>query len=185
MGFSKAQGHRPALPWSEVILHSSSSVNLKHRISNAPFTLTLSSPSIFLQISSFLTLRISAVLYFSRVWEETTLILSPHSHWESLGKNELRKHWVKEKKKLPCFSSNLGHIFNSLPTSSPSCNSSIRIEEKVKVGKWKEWLLRVLGSGTWMGNRRPKKLPVPLSSPREPAPLLQQMKQISPLLPTP
>lgn len=76
----KLEGTCLSCPRLKVILHSSSSLTLKQKILNAPFTLTLSSPPIFLQIPLFLTLKISVVLYFPRVWKVITLILRPYSH---------------------------------------------------------------------------------------------------------
>jgi len=73
MGLSKATGHTPLLP-------RSSSLTLKHKILNAPFTLTLSSPSIFLQMPLFLTLTTEAVLYYSIISKGIILILFPYSY---------------------------------------------------------------------------------------------------------
>lgn len=67
-------------PRLKVILHNSSYLTLKRKILNVPFTLTSSTPPIFLQISLFLTLKISVVLYFPKVWKEIILILCPYSH---------------------------------------------------------------------------------------------------------
>ena len=132
MGLSKAKGPTPLLP-------RSSSLTLKHKILNAPFTLTLSSPCIFLQMPLFLTLKIKAVLYYSTISKGIILISFPYSH-----------HVLRKKETAMSFFQPLSTpsilIKHPTWTATPGVRNkekqgggSRSKQRKVGVGRWEEW----------------------------------------------